>query len=83
VDVLGWNAAELDLLLSADWAPPALDPDMEPVQPNQSTRGLKLTVEQMLVVEKVVAKVREAEGCAGLADGEAVVVALREWMGEA
>ena len=83
VDALGWSTDELDLFLSADWTPAEVDPDMEPVQPNESSKALKLTGEQMLVVQKVLAKVREAEGCAALNDGDALMVALREWMGEA
>jgi len=79
VTSLGWNETELELLLSADWTPPAIDPSVEPFDPSDKAAQIKLDPDQLKVARSVVLQVRERQGDFTMSEGEALSMALIEW----
>ncbi len=78
---LGWADYEVQPLLAAEWAPPAVEEDASTAtQTDHKTNAITLTADQRAVVDEAVAKVRADQDNDELADGECLVVICQQFM---
>jgi hypothetical protein len=76
---LGWDDAQLGVLLAAEWQAPALEP-LPGAEAMAPLVRIAVTADQHAVIARAVARVREREGDAAITDGRALELVAADFL---